>query len=150
MERLGDKEAALRLGRGGRPVPLRQLFPRQKGSHLLLKACGADRLDFGHSGDMLWEEAPIDEPGGAESAVEAGVGAAGRRYAGTENPRPVHLGAQSGAERQIRPPRQVLRAHNRADPPARAGYPHQLSHHAVGIAFFHNGQRQRDVDAAID
>jgi len=78
MVRLGDKEAALCLGRGSRPVPLRQLVTRQEGTRLLLKRGGADRLDVGDSGEMLWEEAQIDEPGGAESAVEAGVGTAGR------------------------------------------------------------------------
>ena len=63
MVRLGNKEAALRLGGGGRPVPLRQLIPQQKGAQLLLKKGGADRLDFGHSGDMVQEEVQIDEPG---------------------------------------------------------------------------------------
>jgi hypothetical protein len=78
MVRLGGKEAALCLGRGSCPVPLRQLVTRQEGTRLLLKRGGADRLDVGDSGEMLWEKAQTDEPGGAESAVEAGVGTAGR------------------------------------------------------------------------
>ena len=57
------------------------------------KAASADRLDFGHSRDMQGEEAQIDKPGSAESAVEAGIRAAGWRYAATENARAVHLGA---------------------------------------------------------
>jgi hypothetical protein len=42
-----------------------------------------------------------------------------------------------------------LRANYRAYSSAWAGHAHQLGHHAVGIAFLHDGQRQRDIDAAI-
>src|SRR5215469_3861691 len=86
-----DEEAALRLGRGGRPVPHRQLVTRQKGTRLLLQRGGSDRLDIRHCGNMLWEEVQIHEAGGAESAVDACVGAADRRYASTENAGPIHL-----------------------------------------------------------
>src|SRR5215469_7007592 len=58
--RLGDKETALCLCRGGCPIPFRQIICRQKGARLLLEIGGAHRLEPGHNGGILWKEPQID------------------------------------------------------------------------------------------